>query len=148
MQGSLTVIPGISWWYVEFKNKLLSQNLQYNFCLAELLWHFSIIVKGTRSCWNVCLQCVIYFYLILFHTTLQISLMYTHYWPTTLYVGQCLFIWMEWVFPVVPVAHNCCHQFSFILIARFMGPTWGPFGHDRTLVGSMLAPWILLSGII
>ena len=31
------------------------------------------------------------------------------------------------------------------LIARFMGPTWGPSGADRTQVGPMLAPWILLS---
>ena len=31
------------------------------------------------------------------------------------------------------------------LIARFMGPTWGPSGSDRTQVGPMLAPWILLS---
>ena len=31
-------------------------------------------------------------------------------------------------------------------IARFMGPTWGPSGADRTQVGSMLAPWTLLSG--
>ena len=34
------------------------------------------------------------------------------------------------------------------LIARFMGPTWGPSGADRTQVGSMLAPWILLSGYV
>ena len=33
------------------------------------------------------------------------------------------------------------------LIARFMGPTWGPSGADRTQVGNMLAPWTLLSGI-
>ena len=32
------------------------------------------------------------------------------------------------------------------LITRFMGPTWGPSGADRTQVGPMLAPWILLSG--
>ena len=32
------------------------------------------------------------------------------------------------------------------LIARFMGPTWGPSGADSTLVGPMLAPWTLLSG--
>ena len=31
------------------------------------------------------------------------------------------------------------------LITRFMGPTWGPSGADRTQVGPMLAPWILLS---
>ena len=33
------------------------------------------------------------------------------------------------------------------LIARLMGPTWGPSGTDRTQVGPMLAPWTLLSGI-
>ena len=32
------------------------------------------------------------------------------------------------------------------LIARFVGPTWGPSGPDRTQVGPMLAPWTLLSG--
>ena len=32
------------------------------------------------------------------------------------------------------------------LIAGFMRPTWGPSGADRTQVGPMLAPWILLSG--
>ena len=30
-------------------------------------------------------------------------------------------------------------------IARFMGPTWGPPGDDRTQVDPMLAPWTLLS---
>ena len=34
------------------------------------------------------------------------------------------------------------------LIVRFMGPTWGSPGADRTQVGPMLAPWTLLSGII
>ena len=33
-------------------------------------------------------------------------------------------------------------------MARFMGPTWGPSGYDRTQVGPMLAPWTLLSGDI
>ena len=32
------------------------------------------------------------------------------------------------------------------LIARFMGPTWGPSGADRIQVGPILAPWTLLSG--
>ena len=34
------------------------------------------------------------------------------------------------------------------LIARFMGPKWGPSGADRTQVGPMLASWTLLSGIM
>ena len=36
---------------------------------------------------------------------------------------------------------------STALIARFMGPTWGPSGADRTQVGPMLAPWTLLSWV-
>ena len=32
------------------------------------------------------------------------------------------------------------------LIERFLGPTWGPSGADRTQVGPMLAPWTLLCG--
>ena len=31
---------------------------------------------------------------------------------------------------------------------KFIGPTWGPSGADRTKVGTMLAPWTLLSGVI
>ena len=31
-------------------------------------------------------------------------------------------------------------------IARFMRPTWGPSGADRSQVHPMLAPWTLLSG--
>ena len=34
------------------------------------------------------------------------------------------------------------------LIARFMRPTWGPPGANRTQAGPMLVPWTLLSGII
>ena len=40
-----------------------------------------------------------------------------------------------------------CNVISVMtLITRFMGPTWGPSGADRTQVGPMLAPWTLLSG--
>ena len=50
---------------------------------------------------------------------------------------------------------NCMSKYSFCikvhssysLIARFMGPTWGPSGADRTQVGPMLTPWTLLSGL-
>ena len=34
------------------------------------------------------------------------------------------------------------------LIARFMGPTWGPSAADRTQMGPMLTPWTFLSGMI
>ena len=42
------------------------------------------------------------------------------------------------------------HTYEYIasLIARFMGPTWGPSGANRTQVGPMLAPWTLLSGLM
>ena len=36
----------------------------------------------------------------------------------------------------------------YSLIARFMGPAWGPSGADRTQVGPMLPPWTLLSGLL
>ena len=38
---------------------------------------------------------------------------------------------------------HCWNEIS--LIARFMGPTWGPSGADRTQVGPMLAPLTRLS---
>ena len=37
---------------------------------------------------------------------------------------------------------------STTLIARLMGPTWGPSGADRSQVGPRLVPWTLLSGYI
>ena len=47
-------------------------------------------------------------------------------------------------------AHYCVLDKHGIpsLIARFMGPTWGPSGADRTQVGPTLAPWTLLFGIL
>ena len=39
----------------------------------------------------------------------------------------------------------CIHDSS--LIARFMGPTWGPLGPCRPQMGPMLALWTLLSGL-
>ena len=38
------------------------------------------------------------------------------------------------------------HNVVITLIARFMEPTWGPSGADRTQVGFMLAVWTLISG--
>ena len=44
---------------------------------------------------------------------------------------------------------NCEWQWSnTALIARFMGPTWGPSWANRTQVGPMLAPWTLISGCL
>ena len=43
--------------------------------------------------------------------------------------------------------HNIVMSIDMSLIARFMGPTWGPSGAYRTQVGPMMAPWTLLSGV-
>ena len=47
-----------------------------------------------------------------------------------------------------PSAKMCLHwgKMKTTQVARLMGPTWGQSGTDRTQVGPMLAPWILLSG--
>ena len=42
--------------------------------------------------------------------------------------------------------HNKAVYNKTTLIARFMGPTWGPSGANMTQVGPMLAAWTLLSG--
>ena len=39
-------------------------------------------------------------------------------------------------------------QVKCTLISRFIGPTWGPSGADRTQMGPMLAQWTLLSGVV
>ena len=67
-----------------------------------------------------------------------------HSWEQTrIFVNAILPLWLQfwwlwmgdwWVHPEHP------------LIARFVGPTWGPSGAGRTQVGPMLAPGTLLSG--
>ena len=48
----------------------------------------------------------------------------------------------------LPVCHiYIVYWCATSLIARFMGPTWGPSGADRTQVGPMLDTWTLLSGV-
>ena len=52
--------------------------------------------------------------------------------------------------PVTPAIDGDIHKAiqSDTLMARFMGPTWGPSGADRTQVGPMSAPWTLLYGYV
>ena len=56
--------------------------------------------------------------------------------------------------PSPPISLTCTGTDDFrsmsesTLIARFMGPTWGPSGADMTQVGLMLVPWTLLSGVV
>ena len=62
--------------------------------------------------------------------------------------------WLHYVIPIReeltlwPILPLLLTGNKLSLIARFMGPTWGPPGADRTQVGPMLAPWTLLSGVI
>ena len=47
---------------------------------------------------------------------------------------------------VMVLLHVNATSALYPLIARFMGPTWGPPGADRTQVGPMWATWTMLSG--
>ena len=52
-------------------------------------------------------------------------------------------------FYIVDMSSLCtlhCVCFRPTQIARFTGPTWGPTGSCRPLMGPMLATWTLLSG--
>ena len=46
-----------------------------------------------------------------------------------------------------PIWNTIYNNGIYSLIARFMGPTWGPPGADRTQVGHMWATWTFLSGL-
>ena len=51
-------------------------------------------------------------------------------------------MWSLWGLVIVKscvIVHLGCHWLLLSPIARFMGPTWGPSGADRTQVGPMLA---------
>ena len=50
--------------------------------------------------------------------------------------------------PVLSFLHLFSRIINTPLIARFIGPTQGPSGGDRTQVGPLLAPWTLLSGTV
>ena len=54
----------------------------------------------------------------------------------------------EWIIKTVATVVTVLIHWLSSPIARFIGPTWGQSGADRTQVGPMLAPWTLLSGIV
>ena len=55
--------------------------------------------------------------------------------------------WWPFCLRRIVITQYITHKMAMtILIARFMGPTWGPSGADRTQVAPVLAPWTLLSG--
>ena len=69
-------------------------------------------------------------------------------WPTATVV---LYPWPQAIHDRVPsmmspYSLSIAAWLIITLIARFMGPTWGPSGADRTQVGPTLAPRTLLFG--
>ena len=54
--------------------------------------------------------------------------------------------WIPIIDDLFHVLDACSKPWATALIARFMGPTWGPSGAETTQVGPMLVPWSLLSG--
>ena len=68
-----------------------------------------------------------------------------NYFPTHSY--HC-YIYSATVLGYVVSTHEKSVSTTTTLIARFMGPTWGQPGADRTQVGPMWATWTLLSGDI
>ena len=70
-----------------------------------------------------------------------------------LYIYLYIYDWSAWYLVSDFYAFKCGYVAPFMsasmksLIAKFMGLEWGPSGADRTQVGPMLAPWILLSGV-
>ena len=63
------------------------------------------------------------------------------FWYGWLWNIQHMFVLLSDIYRLLPLM-----LWRQTLTARFMVPTWGPSGADRTQVGSMLAPWTLLSG--
>ena len=80
------------------------------------------------------------FFLCIFIQTTQTNSLY-HTW-----CQKALSLWVD-----DPANNKEIHwlstSLSLIHVVRFMGPTWGPSGADRTHVGPMLLPWTLLSGM-
>ena len=58
-------------------------------------------------------------------------------WSILMTVGNARYPWI--------LVHLSC---VLSLMARFMGPMWGPSGAGRTQVGPILAPWTSPSGIL
>ena len=70
----------------------------------------------------------------------------------SLYHGVSYISQLIVIYHLILWSHNTCHMHVHLsyadisLRARFIGPTRGPSGADRTQVGPMWAPWTLLSG--
>ena len=125
------------------------------------LWFYSIDVQS-RPCWGYSMWATFSQFLSQYdilreewqcHWTTAIGLLKQMLWMNELSRELSL----RWVSDGYFSLHDSTDSniallifiFAYLIfpqITRFMGPTWGPPGNDRTQVGPMLAPWALLSG--
>ena len=141
--------------------------------MLQLVEIFLFILYAHRALWHVIQQYTIgfvaglwYLHLFLWCISQWCSIQKFIQYPANEVCGPFSSVSRDiWLMNVpVPPSRNKMHDFrrglttdAFIreisgwrpsLIARFMGPTWGPSGAERTQVGHMLAPWTLLSGLL
>ena len=122
-----------------------------NICSLKLLWlYFDFISlyklkKNKKTLWPL-----FWYQMGLRHLQLLYWLVYDEYGHLC-YLKELIFlVWLTDISIHWPLGDMVdilkVQPPNTTLIARFMGPTWGPSGADRTQVGPMLAPWTLLSG--
>ena len=110
----------------------------FYFCisLSEIFCYNKINITEVLKVWQICQVQMIFDY----------NSMITKH---VMRIGKCILQHESYhISGYVRTAVNGSYAFLTTLIARFMGPTWGPSGADRTQVGPMLAPWSLLSGFM
>ena len=71
-------------------------------------------------------------------SALEDNIIAPHYWSFVRGITMLHYCW-------VPLKRPVMGRVS--IIARFMGPAWGPSGATRIQSCPMLAPWTLLSGV-
>ena len=126
-------IPGIVI-YVYIELHVLDRG---SWCPRKLLfwnpWQLTRFIGFKNWCW--CRKIIVY---------------YNSLWYIVFYAIYCP---LPYTIDIVPFGSNWILTLIFFLIiqiptliARFMGPKWGPSRADKAQVGPMLAPWTLLSG--
>ena len=118
---------------------LITQNHQNIICMYFGVWYLK--------------QLPLWKYLVNYNITMILGPIQCNLFNTTCdnTLTESLVVWMinnclistVWIYILI-VGH--CQKNGHTLIARFMGPTWGPDVADRTQVGPTLAPWTLLFG--
>ena len=95
--------------------------------LTTFLTKFQTLASGHKLKWNLKQNAELFFQENAFKNVICKT-------ATILFRIQCV----DWILPRIWQ----CHCRRYPLIAKFMGPIWGPPGADRTQVGPVLVPWI------